>query len=211
MTRTELALRIALAALALLVAWMAGHPGAGATAVRGPEQAGARIPGSLSAPPPRPSWRVLPNPAMEQDRALVRPPSPPPVMTATVPEARGDASGTASVRREHVSVAWARPSASRSIRGVATWLCNPGIFPGVPWSRCTAGHPWYERAVAVPWALRNVYRHGSRVRLSYGGRATVATVVDVNEGTSWDAYATVFDDLAPLGRGVIPITIERVP
>jgi hypothetical protein len=90
--------------------------------------------------------------------------------------------------------------------GTATWYCGPGQ-QGT--SRCTRGHGPSDLVAAIdrkdtPW------NKGDRLRVSSGGRSVVVLVVDVCGCPGRriiDLTSGAFRRLAPLGRGVIPVTI----
>jgi rare lipoprotein A (peptidoglycan hydrolase) len=85
--------------------------------------------------------------------------------------------------------------------GVASWYCGHG-------SACAAGYPGGLYAAAGP-ALRVGRWRGRKVVVHAGGRQVQVTLID------WcacprrvvDLYADAFDDLAPLGRGVLKVTV----
>ena len=91
------------------------------------------------------------------------------------------------------------PSGS-SLSGHATWYCGNG-------SRCTRGHPGGLYA-----AIRRdlLYLRGQRVTVVSGSRRVTVTIIDCNCGPNAniiDLYTDAFDDLAPLSRGRIPVTL----
>lgn len=138
-------------------------------------------------PTPEPSPSGPPASPRTRERAPLRLiPGPPPAIQ-TLPKAVVDPPVRSS-------------TSSRSLSGVASWYCGHG-------SRCTRGHPGGLYA-----AIRRdlLYLRGKQVTVISGSRRVVVTIIDCNCGRGAnliDLYADAFDNLAPLSRGRISVTV----
>jgi hypothetical protein len=101
------------------------------------------------------------------------------------------------------------PDTSRSgapFHGTATWYCGSG-------SPCTSGYGPGDLIAAID-RKDSPYRKGDRVRVTHDGRSVTVRIVDVCGCPGRrviDLSAAAFARLAPLGRGVIPVTLEAAP
>lgn len=94
-----------------------------------------------------------------------------------------------------------------TVTGTATWYCGKGQ-QGT--SYCTAGYGPQDLVAAID-RKDSSFRKGDRVRVSSGGRSVVVTIVDVcgcRGRRVIDLSSAAFRRLAPLSRGVIPVTLE---
>lgn len=92
------------------------------------------------------------------------------------------------------------PATDTAVSGLASWYCG---------SRCTVGYPGGMYAAAGS-ELRHPGWRGSRVQVCSGGRCVVVTLVDwcaCAGARIIDLYSDAFRQLAPLSRGVIPVTV----
>lgn len=89
-----------------------------------------------------------------------------------------------------------------TVSGTATWYCGNG-------SPCTAGYAPGQLVAAID-RKDSRWRKGDRVRVTSGSRSVVVTIVDVCGCPGRrviDLSAAAFARLAPLGRGVIAVTL----
>lgn len=88
-------------------------------------------------------------------------------------------------------------------RGLATWFCLSGS------SACTTGYDQADLVAAIDTDLG--FAKGDQVRVRYGDRSVVVTVVDVcgcPGDRLVDLTSGAFRELADLDLGVIPVTVE---
>jgi hypothetical protein len=98
------------------------------------------------------------------------------------------------------------PVSGAPLHGTATWYCGSG-------SPCTSGYQPGDLIAAID-RKDSPYRKGDRVRVTHDGRAVTVRIVDVCGCPGRrviDLSAAAFARLAPLGRGVIPVTLEEAP
>ena len=89
-----------------------------------------------------------------------------------------------------------------SLRGTATWYCGNG-------SRCTRGYGPSDMVAAIDTGTG--FRRGDVVTVRHAGRAVTVRIVDVCGCTGArviDLTTGAFRRLAPLSRGVIPVTLS---
>ncbi|MBA3583024.1 MAG: hypothetical protein H0W36_00590 [Gemmatimonadetes bacterium] len=94
------------------------------------------------------------------------------------------------------------PMSATSVRGTATWYCGAG-------SRCTRGYGPSDLVAAIDPTTGIV--RGTRLTVTSGGRSVSVRVVDVcacRGERVIDLTTGAFRRLAPLSRGVIPVTIR---
>lgn len=99
--------------------------------------------------------------------------------------------------------------ASVTSTGTATWYCGRGQRGT---SYCTAGYGPQDLVAAIdrkdtPW------EKGDRLLVTSGSRSVVVRIVDVcacKGRRLIDLSSGAFRRLAPLGRGVIPVTLTEV-
>lgn len=90
------------------------------------------------------------------------------------------------------------------LRGTATWYCGSG-------SPCTRGYQPGDLVAAID-RKDAPYRKGDRVVVSHRGRSVTVTIVDVCGCPGRrviDLSAEAFSRLAPLGIGVIAVSIRE--
>lgn len=95
------------------------------------------------------------------------------------------------------------PAATPVYRGTATWYCGNG-------SPCTRGYGPSDLVAAIDRKDAE-FRQGDRVIVCYRDRAVVVTIVDTcacPDRRVIDLSTGAFIRLAPLGLGVIPVTLE---
>jgi rare lipoprotein A (peptidoglycan hydrolase) len=95
------------------------------------------------------------------------------------------------------------PETATELHGTATWYCGHG-------SACTRGYGPGDLVAAID-RKDTPYRKGDRVRVRSGGRSVVVRIVDVcacRGRRVIDLTSGAFSRLAPLSRGVIPVTLE---
>lgn len=95
------------------------------------------------------------------------------------------------------------------VEGTATWYCGSGQR-GTAF--CTRGYGPDDMVAAID-RKDSVFRKGDRVRVTSGSRSVVVTIVDVcacRGRRVIDLTSGAFRRLAPLGRGVIPVTLSAV-
>ena len=86
--------------------------------------------------------------------------------------------------------------------GTATWYCGSG-------SRCTRGYGPSDMVAAID--TDTGYRKGDRVTVRHAGKAVTVRIVDVcgcAGARVIDLTSGAFRRLAPLSRGVIPVTLS---
>jgi rare lipoprotein A (peptidoglycan hydrolase) len=96
-----------------------------------------------------------------------------------------------------------RPSTD-AIRGEASWYCGHG-------SPCTVGYGPSDLVAAIDPTTG--IDKGERVRVTSGSRSVVVTIVDVCACPGErivDLTSGAFARLAPLSRGVIPVSVTRL-
>lgn len=89
------------------------------------------------------------------------------------------------------------------VSGTATWYCSPT-------SACTRGYPMSGTYAAAGSELQIPGWRGRWVLVCSGDRCVQAQLIDVCACAGRrviDLYAGVFDDLAPLSHGVIPVRV----
>lgn len=97
---------------------------------------------------------------------------------------------------------------SRQLRGTATWYCSPGR------STCSSGFRAERHVAAASLRLRRAIGPGWRgttVVVSTGSRSVSVVLVDTcgcPDGRLVDLYASAFDDLARLSRGVLKVSVS---
>lgn len=92
--------------------------------------------------------------------------------------------------------------------GTATWYCGAGQRGT---TNCTIGYGPGDLVAAIDPTLG--LAKGSRIRVRYGDNAVTVRIVDVcacGGRRLVDLTSGAFGRLAPLGRGVIPVTIEAL-
>lgn len=92
------------------------------------------------------------------------------------------------------------------LSGTATWYCGPGQRGT---SACTIGYGPDDLVAAIDPTLG--LEKGQRIRVRHGGRQVTVRIVDVcacGGRRLADLTSGAFTRLAPLGRGVIAVTIE---
>jgi rare lipoprotein A (peptidoglycan hydrolase) len=95
-------------------------------------------------------------------------------------------------------------SATATLAGLATWYCLPGR------SACTRNHPASGMYAAAGPALRVGDWRDRWVTVSSGGRSVRVQLVDwcaCSGVRVIDLYSSAMSQLAPLSRGVIPVTV----
>lgn len=109
--------------------------------------------------------------------------------------------------------------AGATVAGIATWLCNADPSRG-PVSRCTAGHPdgpGRDLYAAAGPALRRALGPGWRgatVAACALKRCVTVELIDSNperDGSLIDLYGDAFEELAPLSKGRIRVTVILGP
>lgn len=95
---------------------------------------------------------------------------------------------------------------SRTILGTASWYCRPHR------SACTRGFGWWGHYAAACAPLRRLLGSGWRGRtvlVSRGGLTVRVRLIDScsSRRRAIDLYASAFDNLAPLWRGVIRVRV----
>ena len=93
------------------------------------------------------------------------------------------------------------PTLGASLRGTATWYCGNG-------SRCTRGYDPTDMVAAIDTGTG--FRRGDVVTVRHAGRAVTVRIVDVcgcAGARVIDLTTGAFRRLAPLSRGVIPVTL----
>lgn len=93
------------------------------------------------------------------------------------------------------------------VEGTATWYCGPRQRGT---SYCTRGYGPNDMVAAID-RKDSSFRKGDRVVVRHGARSVVVTIVDVcacRGRRVIDLTSGAFRRLAPLGRGVIPVTLE---
>lgn len=96
-----------------------------------------------------------------------------------------------------------RPS-NHSVSGLATWYCVPGR------SRCTKGYPPGLYAAAGS-ELRVGDWRGRKVQVCAGSKCITVRLIDwcaCKGNRIIDLYGAAFDNLAPLGSGVIKVRVS---
>ena len=135
-----------------------------------------------------------------------------------------DVDGQRTRAPQPVSVATASPTAeavatpspsavvpvrrTATIVGKATWYCLPGR------SRCTRGYPAGGMYAAAGPSLRVGNWRGRTVIVTAGGQSVAVRLIDTclcRDGRVVDLYAAAFIRLAPLGTGVLHVSVSRVP
>lgn len=97
------------------------------------------------------------------------------------------------------------PSAPALISGTATWYCLSGS------SACTRGYGPDDLVAAIDTDLG--FAKGDVVRVRFGDRSVDVRIVDVCGCPGErliDLTSGAFERLAPLGLGVLPVTVELV-
>jgi hypothetical protein len=96
------------------------------------------------------------------------------------------------------------PDTATVVEGKASWFCRPGV------SRCTSGYPASGAYAAAGPALRVGDWRGRVVTVTSGGRSIRVTLSDWCQCPDKviDLYASQFQRLAPLSRGVIPVQVS---
>ena len=95
------------------------------------------------------------------------------------------------------------PETATILSGLATWYCATS-------SACTRGYGPRDLVAAID-RKDTPYRKGDRVRVRSGGKSVVVRIVDVcacRGRRVIDLTSGAFSRLAPLSRGVIPVTLE---
>ncbi len=98
-------------------------------------------------------------------------------------------------------------SSAGTVSGTATWYCLPGR------SACTRGYPAGGMYAAAGSELRTGDWRGRLVEVCSGGRCVVVRLIDwcaCAGARVIDLYAAAFVRLAPLERGVLPVTVRPV-
>jgi rare lipoprotein A (peptidoglycan hydrolase) len=93
------------------------------------------------------------------------------------------------------------PDTATTIRGTATWYCSGT-------SACTRGYGPSDLVAAVDPRLG--IARGTRIVVRSGGRSVTVTAVDVCACAGArviDLTSGAFRRLAPLSRGIIPVTL----
>lgn len=96
------------------------------------------------------------------------------------------------------------PDTGTSVTGLASWFCRPGV------SRCTRGYPASGAFAAAGPALRVGDWRGRIVTVRSGGRSIRVRLTDwcaCGGGKVIDLYASQFQKLAPLSRGIIRVSV----
>lgn len=93
------------------------------------------------------------------------------------------------------------------VTGTATWYCGNG-------SPCTRGYDPGDMVAAID-RKDSAFRKGDVVLVTHGDRSVVVRIVDTclcRGNRIIDLSAEAFSRLAPLGLGVIPVSIrENIP
>lgn len=165
----------------------------GAPAPPGTERATEEVEGGDSEAGATPTAGASPHP-----RASLRP-------TARGPRPTARARGTA---RRAVAPVHPQRAIGRRVVGAVSWYCKPGR------SACTRGYSAAGAYAAAGPRIRQLLGpawRGRRVVVTSGGRSVVVTLVDwcACGGRLLDLYAGAFDDLAPLGSGLIRVAVRE--
>lgn len=129
----------------------------------------------------------------------------PPVVVGSAAPIGEDTPRTVGMRpaSDGAAAAASPPAATPIYRGTATWYCGAG-------SPCTAGYGPSDLVAAID-RKDTEFARGDRVVVRYRDRSVVVTIVDTcgcPDRRVIDLSTGAFLELAPLGFGVLPVTLE---
>lgn len=125
------------------------------------------------------------------------------VVDESRPNDGSETSSSGGVPLPTVAVPAVIPPSAPRYRGTATWYCLSGS------SVCTRGYGPSDLVAAIDSDLG--FAKGDRIVVRYGKRSVTVRVVDVCACPGErlvDLTSGAFSRLAPLGYGVIPVTVE---